>query len=719
MEIAARFGPRGPYFILASAQASGQVNIGLPIKAYDLAIRIGMFMRHQALLLSTSLSYLGQSLRKGARAPLMASMAAVLILGGCASTATGVKQSAMVSSTTPQTLKSEAPAGSVLAVIRYPAVVETAARDAYYKAFEAKTIGGDYSKKADAAQTQSVADSVIVKSNYFALSLFKELAARLPEHSVLLSPHAVKLDAQGNLTSEPITQAESLPSVVSVDFATYSFPDASKMMGKAPLTFGDLVSPLVSVRTDHRASAPTQGLIFASAPLLPYAAGAGRADAKAGMEIMQRGQFDTHVPELDFIAFLSQGERASVPVQGLGGDLNDNRVVAYPVEKIKLDGVALERLKTANDGSVDPLERVFSDAMADNILEMINWADAEKAVMADKAAAIAQFDPSLAALTFVGSDAADYQARVRYAERLLEAQRKYLSVQSLRIFDGVHNGEMGAQMRDMITAEYKVLEDRRELARKQNQATALAVLGAVAAGAAIANGGGGSNCGGARTQREYDNCRRRQSRTDYGNQVLTNLAIQGAMVAAQQAVSYNQRSKAVGSNYLSSIVPALEEQTTITVDLIDSNETITAIRFEDLKEKLQTLYTNKQRALDTVATRCAYAHDGSGTGTWLGACRGGQANGSGAGVLRRADGTSFEYYGLAQNGMPNGPGLMIEHTPDGSFSLEGNFANGRADGPVYVSRPGREEELRNYNQGQDVGAGSAMPASPFNVIARP
>ena len=640
-----------------------------------------------------------------------------ILTTGCASTATGSKQSSMVGLSQAQPLRAEAPAGGVLAVIRYPAVVETSAKNAYYKAFENSVIGGTSSRNGDATQRQSVADSVIVKSNYFALSLYKEMAARLPDHGVLLSPHAVKLDANGKLTSEPITKAESLPSVVSVDFATYSFPDIEKMMSSEPLTFGDLVTPLVTVRTDHRASAATQGVLFASAPLAPYAAGTGQQKTKDAMDTMQRGQFDTNAPELDFISYLSKDTRVNVPTKSLSSGQGRNSIVSYPVEKIKLDGVALSRLNTANDGRVDPLERVFSDAMADQIVNIINNADVDRAVMVNKAAAIAEYDPSLAALTFVGSDKPDHNARLRYAERLLDAERKYLSVQSLRIFDGIHNGEMGSQMRDMIAAEYKVLEERRRLAKKQNQATAFAILGAVAAGAAIANGGGSSRCDNASTQSELNDCLRRQQRTAIGNNALTNLAIQGAIVAATEAVSLNSRSKGVGSNYLSSIVPALEQQTSVTVDLLDSSETITAIRYEDLKSKLQNLYTSKQRSLDTVATRCSFDQNGGTAGTWMGVCEGGKANGSGAGVVQNPDGSAVEYYGYASNGLANGPGLMIVHGPTSSYTLEGNFVNGVADGTMKVSKPGENDKLRTYRAGQDVGASSQKILSPFNFVA--
>jgi len=102
-------------------------------------------------------------------------LATTMLATGCASTAKA------------ETLETAVPRGSVMTVIRYPAVVETSAKEAYHKAFENSPIGGNVSSGGEASDRQSVADSVIVKSNYFALSLYKELAARLPEHSVLLS----------------------------------------------------------------------------------------------------------------------------------------------------------------------------------------------------------------------------------------------------------------------------------------------------------------------------------------------------------------------------------------------------------------------------------------------------------------------------------------------------------------------------------------------------
>ena len=626
----------------------------------------------------------------------------LLVLGGlttgCASTAKGLKSSVVNQSVPTESLRADIPEGGVLAVIRYPAIVEADAKDTFHRAYAKYAIGGTPGRGVtNTIETVAVADSAVIKSNYFALSLYKELAAKLPEHGVLLSPHAVKLGPGGELTSEPMTSAEELPSVVSVDFATYSFPDSKKMMSDLPLTFGDLVTPLVTVRTDHRASVPNHGVLLASKPLASRAAAEGRENALETIEALQRGDLEPATPELDFISYITNDTPQNLSTQSLDVRSDKNATMILPVEKIRIPKSEMFLLEGASDGTVDPIDDIYTDALASRIVALINGLDADKAVMMGRAANIAEFDPSLAALTFVGSEEDDYAARVAYAERLLEAQRKYLSVQSLRIFDGIHNGELGAQVRDMISAEQQILEARRTLARQQNLSTLLAVASVV--------GGVAATSGSSSSESE------RRQRTATGS-ILT----QAAIFAATEAYSKAQLSKQVGINYLNSIVPALEQQTTVTLDLLDSNETITAIRYEDLQAKLQDLYSERQRSLDTVATQCAYLEAGGAKrGTWLGVCENGLANGSGAGVLKTGD-EVLEYYGYAKDGYAHGPGLMIKHSSIGSLSYEGSFAQGRPDGVVRVSESGREDKTRNFAAGIDQGASTQSAVSPFDGL---
>ena len=614
----------------------------------------------------------------------MAMLGLLMLLGACASTATGTYRSASALRAPAEPLKAKAPAGTVLVVIRYPAIVDPAARDAYQQAYAASPIGGAVSRQyASSTDSAAIADSTIVKSSYFALSLYQELVKRLPEHTVLLSPHLVKLDGDGHLVSEPVTRAESLGSALTIDFATYSFPDLKRMMGNTPLTFGDLVTPLVVVRTDHRAAPATDGILLASQPLLAYAGGQGRESAARSLQSLEAGKLDTTPPAHAFVAYLANGDQARLASQPLTLDPDKNAVQIYPLEKIRLDDDELRALEADDSGAVDPLANAFSSAFADRIVAMLNHLDMDKAVMVGKAAAVAGIDPSLAALTVAGSPDEDYQARLRYAERLLEAERKYLSVQSLRIYDGIRNGEMGAQVRDMLMAEHDVLEERRSLARKQNAAAFMAVLGVVAASAISSN----------------------NKNNSYGDTILSDAILGASVYAGTQVFAYKRRSKVVGSNYFASIVPALDEQTSVQVNLIDSNETITAIRFEDLQAKLKGLYTKNQRALDTIATRCQFlpATEDGDKGVWTGACKDGLAGGQGIGVLRLAGGSSREYFGAAENGRAQGRGYMIVHDKTGDYGIDGYFTDGRPEGIARVSKPGRRVSLHRFRAGKDVG----------------
>ena len=155
------------------------------------------------------------------------------------------------------------------------------------------------------------------------------------------------------------------------------------------------------------------------------------------------------------------------------------------------------------------------------------------------------------------------------------------------------------------------------------------------------------------------------------------------------------------------------------VDLIDSNETITAIRYEDLRAQLQARYQADQRALDEIATRCGYSHDGDAVkGSWIGSCKDGLAHGAGMGVLKDIYGRAVEYYGYAQNGRPQGPGYLIIHKHESSHSIEGNFDKGRADGVMRVSKAGKDDAIRNYKQGRDIGkaASGQNILSPFDGL---
>ena len=622
----------------------------------------------------------------------LAVLRSVAVLGfaalatGCATSAKGVKNSRLNAMTAPQKFTANVPPGTVTAVLRYPAYIEEAAEDRFHTLYANRTIGNrSYSNDAGVEETAAIADLMLIKSNYFALSIFQELAQRMPEHSVLLSPHAIKLDENGNLTSEPMTQAESLPSIVSIDFTAYSFPDAKLMLEGEPVSFGDVITPLVTVRTDHRASAPTQGVLLTSRPTLRGAVANGRQTVGKSIYAFQTGRLEPDVLELDFITTLNNTVPMRVVSQRLTKTSSDNTISTLPIEQIRLDGTKIENANYTHVAQEDPLEEQFSASFADQVIGLINELDIKKAMMINYATSIAQFDESLAPLTFIGSTDPDYLARERYAARLLEAEQNFLSVQSLRLYDGVYNGELGIQVRDTLKAEYDVLQRRRDLARKQNLSTIPAILTTVAVGAAAAA---------TRSRRPPTPAEAR----------ARNALFRSLILAGANPSSFARQKRLIGSNYFAAILPVTQDQISVQVDLIDSSETITAIRYEDFREKLQTRYQDNQRALDINATRCEYVHDGTvPIGVWMGICDNGLANGAGMGVLRKRDGTAMEYYGYAQNGKPQGAGYLIIHGRQGSRTLEGTFDKGRANGAMRVSEAGKDDAIRTYKNGRDIG----------------
>ena len=383
-------------------------------------------------------------------------------LGACASTAPGVSVSSMTQNMPAAPVAvPEAPRGSTLVIVRYPAAVEADAledwQDAYLSA-------AGRSGMRDNPDARAYIDVQTVKSSYFALSVYKELSRRLPDHSVLLSPHIVKLDADGVLTSTPMTAAETVPSVLKVDFATFADPDPEQIMKAQKTTFGDLLTPYVVVRADPRAAPSTKGVLLTSASLSGAAMHNGAERMQASMAAMLNGRFESEVPALALVTYVAGLRQGGLASEALNSGAFDNRAQIYGSEALRLSRVELSQLGGANGASVDPLSEPFSSAFADRIIALLDDIDLQKAAMVQRAAAIEDYDPALAALSLVGIGSSDFEARARYVDRLLDAERKYLSVQSLRLYDGIQNGEMGAQVRDMIIAETEVLDERRELA---------------------------------------------------------------------------------------------------------------------------------------------------------------------------------------------------------------------------------------------------------------
>jgi len=277
------------------------------------------------------------------------------------------------------------------------------------------------------------------------------------------------------------------------------------------------------------------------------------------------------------------------------------------------------------------------------------------------------------------------------AESLLVAERKFLARQSDALYDGSYSGSYGQEMRQMISAEYRLLEDRRELARQQNISTALAIV--AMAGAVYA----GSQAGDAGDWGSY-------SKWDF----LTEALAISSIWAVNEAMNKNAESKMVGENFLMQMAPALSQQSSVQIELLESNEEITAGNFAEFRSQTASLYQNYARSMTTqTAATCDFVNPAANEpGAWYGACDGGLANGQGYGLIRNSDGSSMEYLGGAVAGLPQGLGAMIKRSKNitGAIYYEGQFLEGLPDGIVRVEQPGRKAVTRKFRAGKDVGA---------------
>ena len=106
------------------------------------------------------------------------------LLSACAGTARGSKSSVFKNFKEVEVIDYSLSKADALVVIRYPAIIHADAEQPYFHAFSINAIGGEVppanrTKKV----TTRIAQSVIAKSNYYVMSLYRELQKELPENT--------------------------------------------------------------------------------------------------------------------------------------------------------------------------------------------------------------------------------------------------------------------------------------------------------------------------------------------------------------------------------------------------------------------------------------------------------------------------------------------------------------------------------------------------------
>ena len=614
------------------------------------------------------------------------------LLSACAGTARGSKASVFQNYKHGEVIDYSLTKADALVVIRYPAIIHADAEESYFHAFSMNAIGGEVSPANRTKKvTTRIAQSVIAKSNYYVMSLYRELQKELPENTVLLSPHIILWDKDRGLYSRPILATEQIPSVVTVDFNVYSYPDTTELMDSPPVTFGDLVTPLFVVQGDRWLQPPTNGLLLASGPMLQTAWGLSRKQVDREIESMLLATPNNVQRPLDFISFLNRRSPAkrNLPLKGVGESrLEVAAVEDYPVEKIKMDGLLLENL--SEDFTVDPFSESFVKGAAARVRRTLSEVDNDRATFFARQTALARFDPELAVAFLARSGGESVRSRLQLAEALIEAERKFIAAQSLSIYDGTYMGDYGSKMRQMIEGEYRLLENRRTAARKANVTTAVAALALVGSVYALTASGA---IGGIALQ-------------SFGGVLAL-----GSLWAMSSTLETRAESAQMSEHFLALIAPALERQISVQMEWLESKERISAMGFAEFRNKTLTLYQSRVRSLEQqFDDDCIFDYPGyKVSGRWYGSCRDGIAHDRGYGVIRDDAGNSLEYLGSAVDGMPSGTGGMITRNGGGTgaFYVEGNFKQGLPNGVVQVEAPGSRPQVREFRAGKDVGSGAA------------
>ena len=617
-----------------------------------------------------------------------------LLLSACAGTARGTRTSVLQHDADVEVKDFSMSRADAMVVIRYPAVIHSDAEQPYFHAFSINAIGGEVPPENRTKKvTTRIAQSVIAKSNYYAMSLYRELQRELPEDTVLLSPHIILWDEEKGIHSRPILATEQIPSVVTVDFNVYSYPDTEELMESPPVTFGDLVTPLFVVHSDRWLRPATHGLFLASDPLVQTAWSLSEIQAAQATTRNLEYTPGSYQRPLDFVSFLGSRERdrngVRVPTKSVEDRGNEVQAVErYPLEKILMDGTLLENLSASYER--DPFAQAFVRGAATRIEQTLSEVDHDRATFFARHEALARFDPELALAFLARSKDESVRSRLQLAEALIEAERKFISAQSLSIYEGTYLGDFGDKTRQMVEGEYRLLQNRRSFARKQNVTAAVAAL----ALAGSIYGATASGAAGAAVLQSF-----------------SGVLVLGSLWAMSSTLETRAESAQMSEHFLTLIAPALERQISVQMEWLESKERISAMGFAEFRNKTLTLYQARIRSLQGVyQDNCEFEHPAfNGPGRWYGQCQGGRANQRGYGVIRDARGNELEYLGVAADGKASGTGAMIVRYAgrEGGYYFEGQFRGGVPEGVVRVEEPGGKPRYREFLGGRDVGSGDA------------
>lgn len=379
--------------------------------------------------------------------PLMSVVVVIAMIYGCASVNKGETYSSKLSASKATYSKTEHDSsGNLLVLIRFPAVFTDKGFEVFqsrYAAFPLNLSGQKEPIFAARNKSHLYANEAINKTAYFALEFYHGLTRKLPPQSVILQPLEVTVDSMGRLVSEPVN--EYPPSVLVVDFFIYRAPvkDVTK---EVPLTFGDLVSPLITINTSPEASPDTSGAISYVAPLAPqnrnYVSNP-RASGGTGHAFIEYLAHPVSTEKPGF-ATTSRQPRAK------------HQVLRFPLVNLKMNGYAIEAQVNKSNGNLKQSPFLMAvDAHFNAVIDALNTVDHGLATRNGNQRFIALYDPELFNRCLSSDLSGEDQLRLHLINKFKLLEQKFLAKQSEEYFKRLCLGEYGKSARKLMASEVK------------------------------------------------------------------------------------------------------------------------------------------------------------------------------------------------------------------------------------------------------------------------
>lgn len=567
-----------------------------------------------------------------------------------------------------------------LVVLRFPAVLEERAKAVFKEQYASQRLSfpPDTRSEGSAPLVENVELEALNKTGYYVFELYQALQKKLPPNTVLLQPTIISLDNNGELIER--AEEEFPPSVLYADFFAYVYP--TRPMTYEPQTFGDLITPLLTVRTALAAAPTTLGTLVGTQYLLTppdniaYELDGSHSLGRTLIDYLRNGMSDTHIFEHVVTA----------------RPLQRDKVFAFDLTEVEMNQDQL-KAQAETEGPV-PFEdlpaKPVMELYANVIVDALNVVDHDLATREARRKYISRIDPELAQAYPLppGEDIPVVQRKINLLRVIEAAERKTLAQSSAKSLTEIYHGEFGQNMRQQFLVELEHAEKMRSNMKGQ---IAGQVMGILLAGV-----------GGVMESRALA----RNDSALYSNSFSMK---QSAMQASLSGYQLQGARSHLSTEFESALASVRESQLEYSIKL--EGEGVIKIQADNLRgarNKFRSIYAKRMGLGAFILAESAEGSQGMqcvGTQrpmealpdttisvTWTGTCSNTGANGYGL-ALWMQNGTFLgEFQGEMRDGQAQGRGRVVLPYKETPFfhSVEATFANGQPVGPMVVHAPGKE-----------------------------